>query len=383
MNTADGLDAIPQEHPQADASQDRVTLAEMCHHLRSRWLLLTVGPVVVGLLALGVSFLLPPTYTATTTFMPPQQAQNSAASALGSLGPLAQLAGGSLNVKNTSDQMIALMRSVTVSDRIVQRFKLMDVYDVKFGLNARKKLAANVRLNFGKKDGIVSIEVDDVDAARSADMANQYIEELRQITATLAVTEAQQRRVFFEQLLKESQQRLVVSQQALQASGFNPGALKVEPKAAAEAYARIQAEVSAAEVRLQTLRGSLADATPEVSQQQAMLVALRGQLSKVQQSGSASTAGDAPDYVSRYRAFKYEETLFDLYARQFELARVDESRDGGFIQVVDPAAPPEKQSWPNPLMTAAAAGVAAALVLAMGVVVTEASKRRASRRRVD
>lgn len=358
-----------------DVALDRVTVVEMLQYLRNRWLLLAIGPLVAGCLALGVSLLLPPTFTATTTFLPPQQAQSSAASALGSLGPLAQLAGGSLNIKNTSDQMIALMRSVTISDRMVQQFKLKEIYDVALGVDARKKLAANVRLNVGKKDGIVSIEVDDRDAARSAAMANQYIEELRLITSNLAVTEAQQRRVFFEQLLKESQQRLVASQQALQASGFNAGALKVEPKAAAEAYARLRAEVTAAEVRLQTLRGSLADSTPEVQQQSNLLNALREQLARSEQP--ANRAGGS-DYVGRYREFKYEETLFDLYARQFELARVDESREGGFIQVVDVATPPEKQSWPKPLLTAAAAAVAAAIMLALYVVVSQASIRRAA-----
>ena len=44
-----------------------------------------------------------------------------------------------------------------------------------------------------------------------------------------------------------------------------------------------------------------------------------------------------PDYLTKYREFKYQETLFELFARQYEIARVDESREGALIQVVDPA----------------------------------------------
>ena len=115
------------------------------------------------------------------------------------------------------------------------------------------------------------------------------------------------------------------AQQALQASGFNPGALKAEPKAAAESFARLRAEATAAEVRLQALRNSLTNDAPEVQQQQAALAALRDQLTRAAQTTDA--AGGA-DYIGRYREFKYQETLFELYARQFELARVDESREG-------------------------------------------------------
>ncbi len=164
------------------------------------------------------------------------------------------------------------------------------------------------------------------------------------MTNNLALTEAQQRRVFFEAQLKQTRDRLTQAQQALQASGFNPGALKAEPKAAADSYAKLQAEVTAAEVRLQTMRRSLADTAPEVQQQLAQLDALRAQLGKVE----ATTPSDGgPDYISKYRQFKYEETLFDLFSRQYELAKLDESREGSLIQVVDPATPPERKSKPK------------------------------------
>jgi capsule polysaccharide export protein KpsE/RkpR len=189
------------------------------------------------------------------------------------------------------------------------------------------------------------------------------------MTDTIAVSDAQQRRKFFEQELRQTQNKLVQAQQALQASGFTQGALKAEPKSAAEGYARLRAEVTAAEVRLQTLRGSLSDATPEVQQQQNALVALRGQLSRLEQTADAR---GGPDYVGKYREFKYQETLFDLFAKQYELARVDESREGALIQVVDPATPPEKKSKPKRAIVALAATLLSGLTLAGFVLVRRA-----------
>jgi len=262
---------------------------------------------------------------------------------------------------------------VTVSDRLIERFKLMEAYESKFRVDARKELNMNVRIALGKKDGLIKVEVDDTSPQRAADIANRYVDELRRITAGLAVTEAQQRRMFFEQQLQQSRERLVRAQQALQASGFNPGALKAEPKAAAEGYARLKAEVTATEVRLQVTRGSLTDTAPEVRQQQATLTALREQLARTEQA--AAPAG-GPDYIGRYRDFKYQETLFDLYARQFELARVDESREGTLIQVLDSATPPERKSKPKRAITAASAALAAALVLVAWVLLRRSMHRR-------
>ena len=346
--------------------EDSVSLLELAVPLIEHWKLLTIGPIATGLVAFGIVSLIPPTYTATTTFLPPQQQQSAASSLLASLGSLAGLAGGAANVRTPADQYVALMQSATVSDRIVDQFKLLEVYDKEYRVDARRALAMNVHVSVGKKDGLITVDVDDKSPQRAADMANRFVDELRRMTDTIAVSDAQQRRKFFEQQLRQTQDKLVQAQQALQASGFTQGALKAEPKSAAEGYARLRAEVTAAEVRLQTLRGSLSDATPEVQQQQNALAALRGQLARLEQTADA---GVGPDYVGKYREFKYQETLFDLFAKQYELARVDESREGALIQVVDPASPPERKSKPKRAIVALVATVLSALALAGFVLV--------------
>lgn len=360
---------------QADTEpdDDGMTLGDIAAALREKLSLITLVPLAAGLLAFGASYLIAPTFTANTTFMPPQQAQSGAASALASLGSLASLAGGGAGIRSSGDQYVALMQSVTVSDRLIAQFKLMEVYDSKFRVDARKELASNVRIAFGKKDGLINVEVDDTSPQRAADIANHYVDELRRVTAGLAVTEAQQRRVFFEQQLQKSRDSLALAQKALQASGFNAGALKAEPKAAAEGYGKLKAETTAAEVRLQVTRGTLTDSAPEVRQQQATVAALREQLAKAEQ---ATAPNSGPDYIGRYREFKYQETLFELYARQFELARVDESREGALIQVVDLATPAERKSKPKRAIVAGSVTLAAALILMTWVLIRKSAQRR-------
>ena len=370
VDRADPAAAAPTDENPAEL---RDLVSALAAH---RWWLL-LGPPVVGAIALGITYLIPPTYTASTTFLPPQQQQSAAASAIASLGPLANLAGGAGGLRTPADQYVSLMQSNLVSDRIIERFGLMKAYEKDLRVDTREKLLRNVRINVGKKDGLVTVEVDDESPQRAADMANRYVDELRDTTSKLALTEAQQRRQFFERLLQQTRDQLDKAQQALQASGFNPGALRAEPKAAAEGYARLKAEVTSAEVRLQTLRGSLADDTPEVRQQQAALSALRAQVGRLEQSASSvGGSSEGPGYVGKYRDFKYQEALFELYARQFELARVDESREGALIQVIDVATPPERKSKPKRATTAIGSALAAAVLLTVVALLRQSGRRR-------
>jgi uncharacterized protein involved in exopolysaccharide biosynthesis len=359
----------------ADDEEQGMGLLELAVPLAENLRLLVAGPLLAGLVALGITFVISPTYTARTSLLPPQQQQSIASLALSSLGALSNLTGLGGSIKNPAEQYVALMQSHTVTDRLIDQFKLMDVYEVKYRDDARKKLAANVRITVGKKDGLLTVEVDDTSPQRAAELANAHVEELRRISGGLALSEAQQRRVFFEGQLKQTRDRLTSAQQALQASGFTEGALKAEPRSAAESYARLRAEATATEVRLQALRRSLADSAPEVQQAQGVLGALRAQLAQAERSSEIGSG--SADYVSKYREYKYQETLFDLFARQYEAARVDEAREGALIQVVDPALQPERKSKPKRALTAVATTLATLLLLA-GFVVTRHFWRRSA-----
>ena len=357
------------EHERYLSEDDsELSLQELLRPVVKRWRMMASGLFLFGAIGVAASYLITPVFASHTTFLPPQQQQSGASAALASLGALAGLAGGA-GLKSPVDQYISLMQSETVQDRMIDRFKLMQVYDLKYRDLTRKELARRSQIGAGKKDGLITVEVQDTDPARAAAMANRYVEELRLVTSSLAVTEAQQRRVFFENQLQETKARLVAAQTSLQASGFDAGAMKAEPRAAADTYAKARAELAAAQVRLETLRGSLADTSPEVRQQSAMVGALQGQVHSLESSDA--NAQNTPDYVGKYREFKYQETLFDLMAKQYEIARIDESREGALIQVVDPARPGEHKVWPKRLLIGIGAAFAGTLLLGLLFVARE------------
>src|SRR5690606_25295031 len=153
------------------------------------------------------SYVIPPTYTAVTVILPPQQQQSAAMSLLQGLGALGGLAGATAGLKNPSDQYVSFVKSRSVSDALVKRFDLKQRYEKEFTEDALKALDDRTRV-FNGKDGLIVIEVDDHEPRFSAQLANGYVEELGRLLSRLAVTEAQQRRAFFERQIEQVKKKL-------------------------------------------------------------------------------------------------------------------------------------------------------------------------------
>ncbi len=347
---------------------DEISLLDLLQTIVDNLRVLVLGPLAVGLTALGISFLIPPTYTAKTQFLPPQQQQSAAASMLASLGSLGGFAGAVGGIKNPADQFLAYMKSVTLQDTLVDRFNLLDRYEAKTKTEARLELTSNVRLASGK-DGLISVEVDDKNPRFAAELANAHVEELGKLLGKLATTEAQQRRLFFEKQLNQTKDKLIQSEIVLKATGVSGSVLKSNPASAVAAVAGLQAAVTAQEVKLGAMRGYLAETAPDFKQAMNELANLRAQLGKQEKDtpsiiGKAITEGD---YITKYREFKYHETLFELFSKQFELAKLDEAREGALIQVLDFAQEPEKSSKPKKAQIAIIATFASCFLLLMFV----------------
>jgi tyrosine-protein kinase Etk/Wzc len=328
---------------------NEISLLDLLQVIVDNLRLLVLGPLVCGLVALGYSFTIPPTYTAKTQFLPPQQQQSSAASMLASLGALSGLASVATGLKSPADQYIVFMRSLRVQDALIERFNLVEKYQAKLKTDARAALTGSVRIASGK-DGLISVEVDDKDPKFAAELANAYVQELGNLLGHLAVTEAQQRRMFFEKQLQTTKENFTKADLALKSSGINSSVLKSSPATAVEAVARLKAGISVQEVKLGTMRNYLTESSPDFKQALSELASFKSQLAKAEKEEPASK--DASDYVARYREFKYQETMYELFVKQFELAKVDESREGALIQVLDVAESPERKAKPKKAMIA-------------------------------
>ena len=345
---------------------------------------LVVGtPVLAALAAATISFLWPNTYTGSTKILPPQQSASTAAALLNQLGgALGGIAGGVganvLGGRNPNDLYVGMLRSRTVADNLISRFDLGKVYDEDRAPDIRKRLEKDTAIASGR-DGIITIDVDDKNAKRAADLANAYVEELVKLTKVLAVTEASKRRLFFERQLELAKDGLAsaeaVARQGLQKGGI--AQVDAQGRSMIAVTARLRAEISAKEVQLGAMRTFAAEGNPELQRTQNELEALRRELGRVEGSSSISSAGrgDVPgnsglQNLSRLRDVRYYEFLYELLAKQYELAKIDEAKDAVLIQVLDKAIVPEMRSKPQvKVVTSVYAilglllGIAAALML--------------------
>jgi tyrosine-protein kinase Etk/Wzc len=332
--------------------------------------------VVIGVI---VSLLLPIRYTATTSVLPPQQG-SSAGSALmaqlGGLSSVASLAGGSVGLKNPNDLQVAMLKSRTVEDAMLDRFHLVELFRVKQRSDARTKLEKVVDIDSGAKDGLIRIAVTDRDPRRAAEMANGYVEEFKRLSATLAVTEASQRRLFFEQQLAQAKDNLANAEEDLKKTGLKTGLIQLDSqtRATIELVAELRGEIAAKEVQINAMRSFATGENPELQMAEQQLAGLRSQELKMGAASEGATNALIPkgsmqeagiEYIRKLRDVKYFETVFDLLARQYEIAKVDEARQGTTVQVVDRAIIPDRRSSPQRTLIVLAT---AALGLFLGVV---------------
>jgi tyrosine-protein kinase Etk/Wzc len=327
-----------------------ITLLDVALVLARNIRLLVSLPLAAGLIALGISFMVAPTFTATTRLLPPQT-PGGTSTLLTQLAGLTGAVGAAVGVKNPVDTYVAILQSRTIADRLIERFELKRLYNSEFDELARKALEARSKVA-ATRDGLIVIHVDDHDPRRAADIANAYVEELRALTQTLAVTEASQRRLFFERQVKQAKHDLAKAEVALRSAGINEATLNIVPQSALEFVAGLKARITAHEIKLAALRGFMTESNPEFIQTQTELSALRAQLMKIEENGGSKMSGRGAEYVARLRDFKYQETLFELIAKQYELARLDEAREAALIQVVDSAIPPDLKSKPRKAMIA-------------------------------
>jgi len=373
--TGDHGDSFGRAATADDQTQGVPGLLDLVLVLIEHWKSLLLLPLLAGSAALAITFAIQPTFTSTARFLVPQQSAGGAGILMQQLGSLGGLASAAAGLKNPADQYVGLLASRTVADTLIERFKLRDLYEVELQDEARLELADHTDLSAGVKDGIISVSVRDNDPERAAEMANAYVEELRRMLSTASLSDASQRRVFFEAELRKVQEQLVRAEIALKSTGVSVSTLRVEPRAALEELARLRAAVSAGEIRVAAARGVMADSNPDLQQAIRELQALRAQLAKAER-GPARDSGDGSneDYISRYRDYKYQEALFEIVAKQYELARLDEAGEGVRVQVVDEAVPADRKSSPRRGLTAVAISVMTFLALASFLVLREILK---------
>lgn len=342
-----------------DEQEDSIDLVALIATLLGGKRTILRATLVCAALATLIAFLLPPIFTSKVAFIPPNlTTPNSMASVLA--GQISAMGAGDLGgaLKTPGDLYSGILQSQSIAAQIVKQFDLIHLYKVKKESQAEKALASNTKVVVDPKSTIVTLSVSDKSPGRAQAMANAYMDALRATNGRLALSQASQRRLFFgDQLAKEKddlEDAEVELKKTEEASGLIAPSGQTESEI--RTLAETQAQIAAREVQLAALRDAATEQNPEVIRLHSELDDLHGQLARLQQGKGAGSIAGIPtskvpglelDYVRKEREVKYHEALFDMLSRQYEAARLDESREAPVLQVLDSASFPDTKSSPK------------------------------------
>ncbi|WP_419804057.1 GumC family protein [Terriglobus sp.] len=354
----DTVKPLPQEESQSPEAEDPGLIGVLdllMPLIRRRRLLVmcTVAGLLLGLLwtlRKGI-------YVAATTVLPPQSSVTSGL--LGQIGSLAGLVGGAgLSVPHGSqDLYVSLMQSPSVQDAVVQRFHLDKVYGAGSPGAARVELSKHCIIDGSGRDGMIRISVHDADdPKRAADVANGYVNEFMKFMSHLAVSEAAQRRLFFEEQMQKEKSDLTDAEDNLRKTEQKTGAVQLDAqtRVLVDSAANLRAQVAAKQVQIQSIRAYAGPDNINLQRAEQELAVLRSQLATVADTGTGAQDAmavsrnalpqTALDNIRAQREVKYHESIFGILSNQYEAARLDEAREGAAVQVVEPATAPEGRS---------------------------------------
>jgi tyrosine-protein kinase Etk/Wzc len=354
--TVEPYESVPLTMEMEEESIDLVALLQTLR--RGKKTILGIS-FLSTVLAVAIAYSLPVKYTSTVSFIPPAL-NNGGSMAAALAGQLSAFGGGDLlgAGKGSGDQYVGILESRSIAGELVKKFHLMDVYKTQRESLAEKVLASNTTVMVDAKSTIVTVNVTDNSPERARDLANAYMDALRDTNGRLALGQSSQRRLFFGEQLAKEKDDLEDAEVELKETEEQSGLIAPSGQTEAEirSIADMQAQVALREVQLAALRQSATDQNPEVVRLRSEIDDLQGQLGRLQKGSGQSSITGIPtskvpelqlEYVRKEREVKYHEALFDALSKQYESARLDEARDAPVLQVLDSASYPDMKSSPK------------------------------------
>lgn len=384
MNPADE----PTDRPDAYQEEDAISLLDLMLVFARHKKKIILFPFLAACAMAGYSLVVPEIYTASTTLIPSDRKQSSAMAMLSQLGPLAGMAGGAVGGGDT-EVLLTMLKSRRIQDRVITAHQLTQGDEGELTMEqSRGMLSGATLVSLGRKDGVIRISVENESPEKAAAIANDYVVELEKLSKELALTETSQRRVFLEKQLADAFAKLQEAEEAMKESQQKSGLVQLDAqgKAVIEAIAALQAQIAAKEVELGALRLFATDENPDVKQIITTISELKKQLSQLERTNpNAQASSVIPstsqlpeaglEFLRRTRDLKYAETIHQLLAQQYQMAKVDEAQNAPILQVLDAAIPPQQRSSPKRTQMVLMAMVAAGFLMCLVAFMLEAKRQ--------
>jgi tyrosine-protein kinase Etk/Wzc len=322
--------------------------------------------VALTALAVVISFVLPPRYTATAQLLPPSDDGDifGITSLLGggAGSGLSKLKAGLSGASTGSDLTIGILNSRTVMQHVAERCSIAGYYKIRRPTPEKLVRQLKDMAKFAASDeGIVKIVVEAKTRGLAAQVANAFVAELDSFLRYSNISRGHNMRIFIEKRLGQLDTSLAVASESLKAfqEANKVTSVEDETKASIDAYAKLQSELSLREAEYEAARSGASDENPYVDNLRRSVAASREELRKLERGSGVNGFGVgfgvsferlpavAAQFASRYQDFKIQQEAYATLYEQYEYARVLEARDAPALTVLDYAVPPERRSFPR------------------------------------
>ena len=366
---------------------------------------------ILAIAVIGVSVLVtfvmtvrqPRIYEAMASVVVPKEGIGGGfAASVAASGVLQQIPGFSLgSLTPNRDLLVGLLKSRTLAQRVVDRFRLLERYQSKYPQDATATLQGSTSVTVSR-EGLILFTVEETAPDLGAQIANFYLEELGRLVQQLGSGEASRQRVFIADQLAAAKRELEKTEDALRRFQERNQAiiLQDQTRGAIEAAGRLKGEIVASEVQLQVIRSFATESNPEVISLKRRIAEMKRQLAQVQY-GEEVVAGRAVgrglrgeisvpfarvpelsvELARRTRDTKTHETVVAMLTQQLEQAKIAEAKDLPVFHVLDPAIPAVRPSKPSLRLNLLIAGVGSLLVGVFLIFVIENLRQFSGRQR--
>jgi uncharacterized protein involved in exopolysaccharide biosynthesis len=267
---------------------------------------------------------------------------------------------------------IDMLLSRRVGERVIDEFDLMDRWNFTIVEDALKRLHSHLGFTL-LENGLLKVTYEDRDPRMAADVLNQMIEELDNVHGEIAIGRAARSREFIGEQLGLREEMLYRAEEALKQFQKENEALELDEqlRAAMDLVAELTGEAIALETELEILSKYASTTSEEYVRKQREYEVLVGELRKLKVGDGAGDEDmvrsyiprldEMPDLVLDYvrlkRQVEIESNVYTMLVKEFEKARIEEARDSGNVQILDPAVPPSLRSRPRRTLLVLVGGI--------------------------
>lgn len=329
-----------------------------------------INVFVVSFFTAIISLLMPKIFKSSAVLMPP-----SSGSEVGILAALSDLPFGGLISQRTDDSMnfLAILKSRTVMENVIDKFDLVNFYEVDNVEEALESLKDNIRFEL-EEEGTIRISAlvatgwfhpekeEEISKKLSSEIANYFVEQLDVVNKGLKTQQASFQRIFIGKRYKQNIVDLKNAEENLKTfqEKHRLISLPEQTAAAIEVAAGIKVQIITDEVNLEVLKEMRSINHPDIKRLEKEIGELQLQLKEMDFKSLNGKEdwnqlfpifSEVPELgvqlLRLQREVEIQNTLFIFLTQQFEEAKLQEAKDTPTVQVLDEAKIPIKKYKPR------------------------------------